>query len=71
MMLKRPKQIEKTGEGWRVRLRDVEYRGILAFMLAGGFIYAAIISNEVAINALGPLTGSAIGWYFSRKGEEK
>jgi len=56
---KKPKQIIKNEKGFTINLRDIDYRGALAILLAA-YILALFRGNSEASAALGPLAGSAV-----------
>ncbi|MEM2211553.1 MAG: hypothetical protein QW372_01735 [Nitrososphaerales archaeon] len=68
MIEKKPKQILKTPK-FELRLTERDYRGILAFTLVIGLISLLIKGDIHGASVIGPLTGTAIGWYFSKKSE--
>ena len=41
-----------------------DYRAFLAFLLVAGYLYVLILGNAIAIAGMGPLTGSAVAYYF-------
>lgn len=50
------------------KLTRSDYRGFLALLLVSVFSYVAVVGgNCSAIAALGPLTGSAVAYYFHSK----
>ncbi len=51
-----------TIKGQQVTRSD--FRGLLAIILVLAFIYVVCVGNYEAVTALGPLTGSAVGYYF-------
>ncbi len=42
-------------------------RSILALGLLAAFVYEIHLGNELAVTALGPLTGAAITYYFVKE----
>ena len=67
MVEKKPKQIVKDERGFIINLREFDYRGALAIMLAAAYIFALLTGNSDASSALGPLAGSAVAWWFARR----
>lgn len=65
--LKKPKQIVKTERGFVVNIREVDYRGVLAILIVLAFVASLFTDNTTAQNALGPLAGAAVGWWFNEK----
>ncbi|MEM3386292.1 MAG: hypothetical protein QXN08_01270 [Nitrososphaerales archaeon] len=60
MSEKQPKQVLKS-----IFRGNTDYRGVLAILIILGLIISLLLDkNEAALN-LGPLAGSAVGWYFA------
>jgi hypothetical protein len=57
---KQPKQILKS-----VFRGTTDYRGVLAILIILGLILALLLDKKDAALNLGPLAGSAVGWYFA------
>ncbi len=49
------------------KVTQADFRGLLAVILVVAFIFVVFLGNYEAIGALGPLTGSAVGYYFHLK----
>lgn len=50
------------------KVTNADYRAILALILVLSFVYIVLTGpNCEAVAALGPLTGSAVGYYFRSK----
>lgn len=43
---------------------SADYRAFLAFLLVAGYLYVLALGNSIAIAGMGPLTGSAVAYYF-------
>jgi len=53
--------------GKRVVVGERDYRAFLALVLVFGLIALLWKGDYQAASVLGPLAGSAVAWYFSRK----
>lgn len=51
----------------RVRVTEQDYRGVLSLILTLGLVALLLKGDLETIAVIGPLTGTAIGWYFSHK----
>ncbi len=60
MSEKQPKQVLKS-----VFRGTTDYRGFLAILIILGLILALLLDKKEAALNLGPLAGSAVGWYFA------
>ncbi|HZW58268.1 MAG TPA: hypothetical protein VFF30_18410 [Nitrososphaerales archaeon] len=53
-------------------LTKADYRGLLALVLVLSFVYLALTGGSCsAITALGPLTGSAVTYYFHSRSNDR
>jgi hypothetical protein len=48
-----------------------DYRALLALLLIAGYLYVLVIGNALAIAGMGPLTGSAVAYYFDSKSRRR
>ncbi|NWG09887.1 MAG: hypothetical protein HXX80_06260 [Nitrososphaerales archaeon] len=51
----------------KIAVGERDYRAFLALTLVGGLIALLWKGDYQAASVLGPLAGSAVAWYFSRK----
>ncbi len=63
--LKKPRQILKTLVGGSASESD--YRALLALVLVAGLLALLAKGDHQAAGIIGPLAGSAVGWYFGGK----
>ncbi|MGB9622542.1 MAG: hypothetical protein ACPLY9_07125 [Nitrososphaerales archaeon] len=64
--------MEQSNREHKIKIRNIEfstrdYRAILAFILTIALIIMLFKQDYQASSILGPLAGSAIAWYFSKK----